>query len=315
MRGAALLCGALLALLATAAEAQLGREVYFHNRYFNSDGTQKPVKISESARVDKLIDLYVSLHPSDETENFNYVLKLQPLPVTDTTDYEAGRACHELPSQADLRANRPCLVFFGDSITADGVVEEAKTWKNVTADRVPVRISPYQQEIPKKWNKIRAFKLWVEVTSNGENYKVRDGRGEVILHVFDTHPHGVDLSKESLSVNAAQTESYTIALSTRPNGNVVVTPTSADGTIVTTSGPLTFRRSNWYTAQTVTVTATGTGSTTVNHPITTSDGDGGKYPTTLSTDAVTVNASKSAVSIAPKTANTPVTEGSDAVFT
>ncbi|MES2598291.1 MAG: DUF1800 family protein [Verrucomicrobiota bacterium] len=51
------------------------------------------------------------------------------------------------------------------------------------------------------------------------------------------------------------TDTYTVQLSTAPNGNVVLTPTPSTGTSVSPTS-LTFNASNWSTPQTVTVTAT-----------------------------------------------------------
>ena len=65
---------------------------------------------------------------------------------------------------------------------------------------------------------------------------------------------GVVISVATLAVDEGGTGTYTVVLNTEPAGNVTVTPTSADTTIATVTGALTFTTTNWDTAQTVTVT-------------------------------------------------------------
>jgi len=57
---------------------------------------------------------------------------------------------------------------------------------------------------------------------------------------------------------------YTLVLSTEPINDVIITPSSADDTVATVSGPLTFTPANWNRSQEVTVT--GVDDSTCNNP-------------------------------------------------
>ena len=82
--------------------------------------------------------------------------------------------------------------------------------------------------------------------------------------------------------------SYTVVLTSEPEGSVTVTPSSDAETVATVSGALTFTADNWSTAQTVTVSgvdndvAGGNGSATLSHAVS-------GYGTVSSADDVTVS--------------------------
>ena len=76
----------------------------------------------------------------------------------------------------------------------------------------------------------------------------------VTVTVTDNDPRGIMLSVNTLSVGENATANYTVELATEPNGNVTITPTSADPAAATVSAALTFTTANWNTAQQVVVT-------------------------------------------------------------
>ena len=98
--------------------------------------------------------------------------------------------------------------------------------------------------------------------------------------------------EEAPGLTSANQDTYSVVLDTQPAGGNVVIGVSSDNTDVTVNpSTLTFTRTNWDTAQVVTVTA-GTDadgmddSATVSHTITTAAVG---YPTTLSIPNVSVN--------------------------
>ena len=77
--------------------------------------------------------------------------------------------------------------------------------------------------------------------------------------------------------DAATISTYTVVLNKKPTAPVTVTPASADSTVATVSGALTFTADTWDTAQTVTVTGVdgysdGDRSTTISHTVSTTGG-------------------------------------------
>ena len=77
----------------------------------------------------------------------------------------------------------------------------------------------------------------------------------------------VTLSASSVTVLKGATATYTVVLDAYPTGGVTVTPASSATGKATVSGALIFSRSNWNTAQTVTVTGVAAGSATISHTI------------------------------------------------
>ncbi len=87
---------------------------------------------------------------------------------------------------------------------------------------------------------------------------------------------GVTLSVSSINVPEEGTTTYTVVLDAEPSGNVVITPASSATGVVTVSGALTFTTSNWWTAQTVTITGVSDADSThetatISHSVTGSD--------------------------------------------
>ena len=94
----------------------------------------------------------------------------------------------------------------------------------------------------------------ITFTPSGADYAGVSAATADFTAVDDDTP-GVVVSKSSVSVaEAAGTASYTLVLATIPTGNVTVTPASSDSTSATVSGKVTFTKTDWSTAQTVTVT-------------------------------------------------------------
>ena len=77
----------------------------------------------------------------------------------------------------------------------------------------------------------------------------------VTVTVIDDDQKGLKISKQSLPVSETGTNSYTVALSSKPQANVSVSVTGHNQDIATVSAAaLTFTSSNWDTPQRVTVT-------------------------------------------------------------
>ena len=76
------------------------------------------------------------------------------------------------------------------------------------------------------------------------------------LTLEDDDTRGVTVSTTALDIDEGDDGTYTVVLDSKPTGQVTVTPSRTSGsTDVTVSGALTFRPTNWDTAQTVTVSA------------------------------------------------------------
>ena len=74
--------------------------------------------------------------------------------------------------------------------------------------------------------------------------------------IRDNDTAGVTVSPATLTVAEGGSSSYTVVLTSKPSGNVTVTPSRTGSADVTFSpSPLTFTANNWSTAQTVTVAA------------------------------------------------------------
>ena len=112
-------------------------------------------------------------------------------------------------------------------------------------------------------------------------------------------PAGTALSEGATGGQTGASDSYSLVLTSRPSGNVVITVDNPDTGAVTVDtsavadiqATLTFTRDNWSTPQSVTVTPVDDSdarneSVTIGHDITT--GAGTDYPDSLSIDDVTV---------------------------
>ena len=76
------------------------------------------------------------------------------------------------------------------------------------------------------------------------------------LTIVDIGTRGIVVTPTSLTVPEGSDSTYTVVLESRPAGPVTVTPTVGDNSDVTVSpSPLTFTRSDWNQARTVTVSA------------------------------------------------------------
>ena len=106
----------------------------------------------------------------------------------------------------------------------------------------------------------------------------------VTVTVRDDDTAGVAVSPTSLLVAKGFTASYTVALTSRPTHDVVITPTSGDTAKATLlPSTLTFTPSNWNDPQTVTITGVELGPSTISHAIASSDPN---YPADMSIDDV-----------------------------
>ena len=153
------------------------------------------------------------------------------------------------------------------------------------------------------WNTVQSFTMRVaedddgeseEVTltfnPNGANYNgVASATSTVTL--TDNDPRGVTLSTSTLQVQESNHTNYTVVLDTEPvNGHVMVMVAGAENGITAAPTSLTFRASNWDTAQAVTVRAAndlnGVSETaTLTHTV--SGGDYGRESVTA--DSVSVS--------------------------
>ena len=89
----------------------------------------------------------------------------------------------------------------------------------------------------------------------------------------------VVVSPTTVTVAENETVTYGINLATDPGGTVTVTPTSGNTSFATVTGQArTFDSTNFVTAQQITVTGVGAGTTSITHAITTGTA---AYPTTM----------------------------------
>ena len=126
---------------------------------------------------------------------------------------------------------------------------------------------------------------------SGADYASVTAAPAVTVSVTDNDTRGLTLSKTTLSFNEGSTVTYTVALNTRPTGEVTVTPSRSDGsdTDVTVSDALTFSTGNWNIPQTVTVNAAedddaSNDTATITHAV-----SGADYASVTAAPAVTVS--------------------------
>ena len=79
----------------------------------------------------------------------------------------------------------------------------------------------------------------------------------VAVTVTDDDTAGVTVSETGLTITEGGSGSYTVKLNTQPSGDVTITPSSNNTDVTLSPTTLTFTSSNWDTAQTVTVRASG----------------------------------------------------------
>ena len=120
-----------------------------------------------------------------------------------------------------------------------------------------------------------SYEVRVRATNaEGDGVWSPSGTGNTGRTTITTDPPGVTVSETALTVTEEDPTgaSYTVVLDSQPTAEVVVTVVVPSGTEVTPSPTsLTFTRSNWETAQTVTVTA-GSDADTVNDTVTLTHG-------------------------------------------
>ena len=75
------------------------------------------------------------------------------------------------------------------------------------------------------------------------------------MTITDNDTAGVTVSPTSLTVTEGSNESYTVKLNSQPTGDVTVTVGGASGDVTVDKPRLTFTSGNWFTAQTVRVSA------------------------------------------------------------
>ena len=116
------------------------------------------------------------------------------------------------------------------------------------------------------------------------------------ISIIDDDKLGLDLSKSSLTVDEEDEtgETYTVKLESQPSETVTVTVSGQAGTELTLAGlsatnTLTFSTSNWNTAQTVTVKATGDTDGANDEVTLTHTSAGGNYAGVTADLSVTVD--------------------------
>ena len=133
--------------------------------------------------------------------------------------------------------------------------------------------------------------------------------------VTDNDTPGLVLSKATLAVTEGASASYTVKLATQPTAEVTVTVSgTADTDLSVTENTLTFSRTSWNTAQTVTVSA-GEDDDAVEDTATLTHGAaGGDYGSVSKALTVTVTDDDTAGLVLSK-ATLAVTEGASASYT
>ena len=141
--------------------------------------------------------------------------------------------------------------------SGDFVASSNRGAKTVTID---ANATSKVYTVPTENDMVKEANGSVTVTVNsGEDYTV-GSRAAATVTVEDNDTAAVTIVEShgatsvSEAAGASRTDSYTVALATRPTHDVTITPTSSDTGAATVSGTLTFTPSNWSTPQTVTVT-------------------------------------------------------------
>ncbi len=134
---------------------------------------------------------------------------------------------------------------------------------------------------------------------------------DVVASVTDNDTAGISISPISTSATEGGAGgNYTIAMTSAPTSPVTINFTT-DGQVETIT-PITFDETNWYAAQTITVTAVddalaeGNQTSTIRHTVTSSDGNYNAFPLSEVTASITDNDS-AGISIVP--ISTSATEG------
>ena len=77
----------------------------------------------------------------------------------------------------------------------------------------------------------------------------------VAVSVTDNDSPGVNVSKQTLTIEEGSTDTYTVELNTQPSGDVTVAISSNNTDVTASASQLTFTTTTWSIEQTVTVTA------------------------------------------------------------
>ena len=156
------------------------------------------------------------------------------------------------------------------------------------------------------------------IVANASSYQIgRPGRAQVTVR--DNDVRGVTISTSRLTVDEGATGTYTVRLNTRPTGNVTVTPSKTGSSDVTFSPTsLSFRRNNWNTPQTVTVTAAQDSdavddSATIAHTV--AGADYGTHSVSAGSVTVTVGDDEAGGNNLPTSRSGRVTATEDTAFT
>ena len=145
---------------------------------------------------------------------------------------------------------------------------------------------------------------------------IQDGSGIAALSFTDqavtSDPSRLVLSRSSLSVGEAGSDTFTVKLATQPSGQVDVTVTSDDiGAATVSPGSLTFTTTNWNSTQTVTVSGEDDSDTDNESLTVTASASGGGYTGKTDTVSVTVTDDDTANLVLSRTSMSVGEAGSD----
>ena len=167
-----------------------------------------------------------------EGSSESYTVKLSHVPTATTTVEIAGH------TGTDLRLSAATLTF------------TTSNWNTAQTVTVTAAQDPDAADDP------------ATLTHTAEGADEYGGVTKVLpVTVDDDEEHGVNVAPSAIAVVAGGSNSYTARLDSQPAGDVTVTVAGHAGSDLTLSGTtLTFTRSSWDTAQTVTVSAGGSAS-------------------------------------------------------
>ena len=188
------------------------------------------------------------------------------------------------------------------------------TWS--TAQMVTVTAVPDDIVNPSS----RSVKITHTPSSTDDRFNSDHNAPEVMVTVQDDDTAGLAFVPASLTVDEGSSGSYTVALTSRPTGTVMVTVASnnTDVTVDTNSGSpgnqntLSFTTTTWDTGQTVTVAADEDDDTTNDSATLTHTANGGGYNSVTGNVAVIVTDDDSP-SVTLSVSAASITEGGSAL--
>ncbi len=136
----------------------------------------------------------------------------------------------------------------------------------------------------------------------------------VVVSITESDTKGVTISPNTLTVAEGSSGTYTVKLDTQPSANVRVTVGGTSGDVTVRGSPLRFTRSNWSTAQIVTVDAGADEDTTDDTATLTHRARGGGYGS-VDIDDVRVTVTDTTPTLQLLTDPASVTEGSNISLT